>query len=84
MEKFETDDKLYDLHKSKMQINKNTNNYILYLVLISQIIIFIYFLNIKKNLETEIKYLKIDNQNLKQKYLNNNKAEKSINFQCIY
>lgn len=78
MEKFETDDKLYDLHKSKMQINKNTNNYILYLVLISQIIIFIYFLNIKKNLETEIKYLKIDNQNLKQKYLNNNKAEKVI------
>ena len=84
MEKFETDDKLYDLHKSKMQINKNTNNYILYLVLISQIIIYLYiFLNIKKNLETEIKYLKIDNQNLKQKYLNNNKAEKSNNVLLI-
>ena len=48
MEKFETDDKLYDLHKSKMQINKNTNNYILYLVLISQIIIFIYFFKYQK------------------------------------
>ena len=55
----------------------------MFIIIISQIVIFIYFFNYIKNLETEIKYLKIDNQKLKQKSLNNIKAPKSNNVLLI-
>jgi len=84
MEKFETDENLYKLKDNKSKRNKLNNfNFISYIIIISQIIIFIYFFKYIKNLETEIKYLKIDNQKLKQDSLNINKAPKSNNVLLI-
>ena len=76
MENFETDDNLCKLQKSKRK-SKFSNNYILYIIIISQIIISIYLFKYIKSLEKDIQYLKFDNQKLKQNSLNNNKAPKS-------
>ena len=84
MEKFETDENLYKLKDNKSKRNKLNNfNFTSYIIIISQIIISIYFFKYIKNLETEIKYLKIDNQKLKQDSLNINKAPKSNNVLLI-
>jgi len=84
MEKFETDENIYKLKDNKSKRNKLNNfNFTSYIIIISQIIIFIYFFKYIKNLETEIKYLKIDNQKLKQDSLNINKAPKSNNVLLI-
>ena len=84
MENFETDDNIYKLKENKSKKNKLNNcNLSSYIIIISQIIISIYFFKYIKNLETEIKYLKIDNQKLKQNSLNNNKAPKSNNVLLI-
>ena len=84
MENFETDDNIYKLKESKSKRNKLNNcNLSSYIIIISQIIISIYFFKYIKNLETEIKYLKIDNQKLKQNSLNINKAPKSNNVLLI-
>ena len=84
MENFETDDNIYKLKENKSKRNKLNNcNLSSYIIIISQIIISIYFFKYIKNLETEIKYLKIDNQKLKQNSLNINKAPKSNNVLLI-
>ena len=82
MEKFETDDNIYKLQKDRRK-NKYNINCILYIIIIIQIIISIYFFNYIKNLEKDIKYLKIDNQKLKQNSLHNNKSPKSNNVLLI-
>ena len=82
MENFETDDNLYKLQKSKRK-SKFSNNYIFYIIIISQIIISIYLFKYIKSLEKDIQYLKFDNQKLKQNSLNNNKAPKSNNVLLI-
>ena len=75
---------IYKLKDNKSKRNKLNNfNFTSYIIIISQIIIFIYFFKCIKNLETEIKYLKIDNQKLKQDSLNINKAPKSNNVLLI-
>ena len=82
MENFETDDDLYKLQKSKRK-SKFSNNYILYIIIISQIIISIYLFKYIKSLEKDIQYLKFDNQKLKQNSFNNNlliKLQKVIMF----
>ena len=82
MENFETDDNLYKLQKSKRK-SKFSNNYILYIIIISQIIISIYLFKYIKSLEKDIQYLKFDNQKLKQNSFNNNlliKLQKVIMF----
>ena len=63
--------------------NKYNINCILYIIIIIQIAISIYFFNYIKNLESDIKYLKIDHQKLKQNSLNNNKYPKSNNVLLI-
>ena len=83
MENFETDENISILVKKRKKAKNINNNYFLYIIIISQILIFIYFFNYIKNLETEIKYLKEDNQKLKQNYLNNNKSPKSNNILLI-
>ena len=84
MEKLETDDDLYKLQANKRKRNKLNNcNCSLFILIILQILISIYFFNYIKNLESEIKYLKIDNQKLKQNSLNNNKTPKSNNVLLI-
>ena len=85
MEKFETEDKIYNLQANQRKKDKinNNSNFVLYIIIILQIIIFAYFFNYIKNLEIEIKYLKIDNQKLKQNSLNNNKAPKNNNILLI-
>ena len=63
MEKFETEDKIYNLQANQRKKDKinNNSNFVLYIIIILQIIIFAYFFNYIKNLEIEIKYLIIKN-----------------------
>ena len=85
MEAFETDDNLYKLQENQRKRKTINNKYIytFFIIIFAQIIIFIYFFNHIKNLQTEIKYLKNDNQKLKQNSLNNNKSPKSNNILLI-
>ena len=82
MENFETDDNIYKLQKNKRK-SRFSNNYILYIIIFSQILISFYLFKYIKNLEEDIQHLKIDNQKLKQNSLNNNKSPKSNNVLLI-